>query len=286
MSQTEPNACFNGQILPLNEIAISPSDRGFLYGDSLFETVRVHAGKPFRWEQHMARLSSGADIIDLRLPFSADEFLSQTERLIQQSANANCIMRLAVSRGAGERGYGFTGDEQPNSLIAIHPLPKQNSTLLSLVSTDARVAKDDPLARIKSSNKLGSILAKRLAKQNGADDGLILNSDGNITETSSANVFWTQDGILRTPPVTDGVLPGVTRELVIDLAAELGQAVREESVSPSELQQAEAVFATNTATGIRAVGQVDGFALPGHPLVEQLVEAYDAELARHTSHAG
>ena len=154
------------------------------------------------------------------------------------------------------------------------------------MSTDARVAKDDPLARIKSGNKLGSILAKRLAKQNGANDGLILNSDGNITETSSANVFWTRDGILRTPPVTDGVLPGVTRELVIHLAAALGQAVREESVSPSELQQAEAVFATNTATGIRAVGQVDGFALPGHPLVEQLVEAYDAELARHTSHAG
>ena len=156
----------------------------------------------------MARLSSGADIIDLRLPFSADEFLSQTERLIQHSANANCILRLAVSRGAGERGYGFTGDEQPNSLIAIHPLPKQNSTPLSLVSTDARVAKDDPLARIKSGNKLDSIVAKRLAKQNGADDGLILNSDGNITETSSANVFWTRDGILRTPPVTDGVCPG------------------------------------------------------------------------------
>ena len=86
--------------------------------------------------------------------------------------------------------------------------------------------------------------------------------------------------------MTDGVLPGVTRELVIDLAAELGQAVREESVSPSELQQAEAVFATNAATGIRAVGQVDGFALPGHPLVEQLVEAYDVELARHASNAG
>ena len=285
MSQAGTYAVFNGQILPQNEVAISPSDRGFLYGESLFETVRVHAGMPFRWEQHMARLSFGADVVDLRLPFSTDEFLGQTERLIRQNDIAICIARLTVSRESGERGYGFTGHEQSNSLITIHPLPKPHVTPITLVSTDARVAKDDPLARIKSGNKLSSILAKRLARQDGTDDGLILNSDGNITETSSANVFWMRDGILRTPPVTDGVLSGVIRELVIDLASALGQAVREESVSPTELQQAEAVFVTNAATGIRAVGQVNGVALPGHPLIEQLVEAHDAELARHTAQA-
>ena len=286
MSQAETYAVFNGQIQPLEKVAISPSDRGFLYGDSLFETVRVHNGKPFRWEQHMTRLNSGADIIELRLPFSPDEFLGQTEKLIKQSAKADCVVRLTVARGVGERGYGLTGNELPNSLITIHPLPKPGGTPLTVVSTDARVANDDPLARIKSGNKLGSILAKRLAKRAGADDGLILNSDGNITETSSANVFWIRDGTLRTTPVSDGVLPGVTRGLIIDLASALGQAVREESVSPAELQQAETVFVTNAAAGIRAVGQVDGVALPGHPLVGQLVEAYAAEQARHADRAG
>ena len=151
------------------------------------------------------------------------------------------------------------------------------------MATSARVAVGDPLAKVKSANKLGSVLAKREANAQGADDGLILNSDGNVTETSSANLFWVEDGTLRTPPVSDGVLPGVTRRLVLGLAPALGQAVREESAAPGRLQQAEAVFVTSAATGVVAVGQVGGVALGTHPLVGQLQDAYEAELARHAA---
>jgi branched-subunit amino acid aminotransferase/4-amino-4-deoxychorismate lyase len=112
---------------------------------------------------------------------------------------------------------------------------------------------------------------------------LILNSDGNVTETSSANLFWVEGGTLHTPPVSDGVLPGVTRRLVVGLASALGQAVREESVASDRLQQADAVFVTSAATGIIAVSQVNGGALGTHPLVCQLQGAYDAELARHAA---
>jgi branched-subunit amino acid aminotransferase/4-amino-4-deoxychorismate lyase len=139
------------------------------------------------------------------------------------------------------------------------------------------------LAKLKSANKLGSILAKREATAQGADNGFILNSDGNITEASSANLFWVEDGTLRTPPVSDGVLPGITRRLVIGLVSAIGQAIHEESTDSDRLQQADAVFVTSAATGIVAVGQVDGAALDAHPLVGQLQDAYDAELARHAA---
>jgi len=193
------------------------------------------------------------------------------------------VMRITLSRGVGQRGYGVTGEEQPTLLITQHPLPASPIQPLSLVVTSVRVAVGNPLAKVKSVNKLDSILAKRDATSQGADDGLIVNSEGNLTETSSANLFWMEDRTLRTPPVSDGVLPGVTRRLVISLASVLGQAVREESVDLDRLQQAEAAFVTSAATGIIAVGQVNGTELGTHPLLGQLQDAYEAELAGNTA---
>ena len=283
MNPAKRHACFNGHLLPSDEVSIAANDRGFLYGDSLYETIRIHASQPFLWELHTKRLIAGAEVIGLKLPFSGEDLYGQTKKLIERNKETDCVVRLMVSRGIGERGYGTTGLETPTTLITTHPLPDRQTKPITIVTTPARVAKEDPLAQIKSGNKLTSIMAKRLAKQSNADDGLILNSDRNVTETSSANIFWIQDGILRTPPQSDGVLPGTTRHLVIDLATALGQAPREQSVSSCALKKAEAVFVTSAATGIRAVGQVDRDTLPGHPLVEQLMAAYESELAKSTS---
>ena len=282
MNPAKRHACFNGHLLPSDEVSIAANDRGFLYGDSLYETIRIHASHPFLWELHTKRLIAGAEVIGLKLPFSGEDLYGQTKKLIERNKETDCVVRLMVSRGNGERGYGTTGLETPTTVITTHPLPDRQTKPITIVTTSARVAKEDPLAQIKSGNKLTSILAKRLAKQSDADDGLILNSDRNVTETSSANIFWIHDGILRTPPQSDGVLPGTTRHLVIALATALGQAPREQSVSSGSLKQAEAVFVTSAATGIRAVGQVDRDALPGHPLVEQLMAAYESELAKIT----
>ena len=231
----------------------------------------------------MMRFTDGAVSLGIALPQTTESLLGNVHELIRRNSMSESVMRIALSRGVGERGYGVTGEEQPTLLITQHSPPTTPAKPLSLVSTSARVAIGDPLAKVKSANKLGSILAKRDAAAQGADDGLILNSDGNITETSSANLFWVEGGTLHTPPVSDGVLPGVTRRLVVGLASALGQAVREESVASDRLQRAEAVFVTSAATGIVAVGQVDGAALGEHPLVCQLQDAYDAELARHAA---
>ena len=283
MSAPFSTASLNGRFLPLDEAQVSANDRGFLYGDGVFETIRIHDGRPFLWDCHMMRFADGSESLGIDLPQSTESLLDDVLELTSRNDSPESLVRIALSRGVGQRGYGVTGDEQPTLLITQHPLPQALSKPLSLVTTTARVAVDDPFARVKSANKLASILAKRQATEQRADDGLILNSDGDVTETSSANVFWVEDGALRTPPISDGVLPGVTRRLVIDLAPALGQAVREESAAPDRLQQAKAVFVTSAATGIRAIGQVDGTALGTHPLVGQLQDAYKAELGRHAA---
>ena len=279
-------ASLNGHFLPLDEAQVSASDRGFLYGDGLFETIRIHDGRPFLWDWHMMRFMDGSESLGIALPQSTESLLGIVRELTRRNDVTESLVRITLSRGVGQRGYGLTGDEQPTLLITQHPLPQSLSKPLSLVTTTARIAVDDPLAMVKSANKLDSVLAKREAMRQRADDGLILNSDGNVTEISSANVFWVENGALRTPPISDGVLPGVTRRLVIDLAPALGQAVREESAAPDRLQQAEAGFVTSAATGIRAIGQVDSTALGSHPLVGQLQDAYEAELARHDANCG
>ncbi|HJO09985.1 MAG TPA: aminodeoxychorismate lyase [Verrucomicrobiota bacterium] len=262
---------------------IAANDRGFLYGDGLFETIRIHAQRPFLWEWHMIRFIDGAGSLQIPLPQSKESLLVNVQELAKLNSDPESVMRISLTRGAGERGYSVTGDEKPTLLITQHPLPTPPNKPLSLVGTRARIAVGDPLSKVKSANKLISVLAKCEAAEQGADDGLILNSDGNVTETSSANLFCIKNNTLFTPPVSDGVLPGVSRRLVIDLASALGQTVREESVALDFLQLAEAVFVTSTTMGIIVVGQVDGVAVASHPLVAQLQDAYVAELARHAA---
>ena len=276
-------ASLNGRLVSLDEAQVSASDRGFLYGDGLFETIRIHAGRPFLWEWHMMRFTDGSEYLGITLPQSTGTLLGTVRELTDRNGCPKSVVRITLSRGTGQRGYAVSGDETPTLLITQHPLPSPPSKPLSLVTTTARVAVGDPLAQVKSANKLDSILAKREATAKQADDGLMLNSSGNATETSSANLFWVENGVLHTPPISDGVLPGVTRRLVIDLASALGQAVREESGAPERLRQAEAVFVTSSATGVIAVGQLDSSTLGTNPLVAQLQAAQEAELARHAA---
>jgi len=282
MKQTNSYALLNGEITLKEKVSVLPNDRGFLYGDGIYETIRVHHGKPFLWEWHITRLIAGAETIKLKIPLTPLELLENTKKLIELNKSNNCIARLTITRGPGERGYNFTGNETPTSLITLHEIPPTDKKSISLSITNIRVATGDILTTIKSNNKLGSVMAKQFAKEKNKDDGLIINSDGNITETSSANIFCIKDGIIRTPPINDGVLPGVTRRLALSLASKLGLAVQEESIAPIKLEQATAIFVTSTATGIRYVEQIDDTIFPKHQLVDQLQKSYDEELSKHT----
>jgi hypothetical protein len=167
MSSTDPVAFLNGGFSSASMARISAGDRGFLYGDGLFESICVHDARPFLWEWHMMRFTDGAVSLGITLPQTTDSLLGNVHELIRRNDGPECIVRIALSRGVGERGYGVTGEEQPTLLITQHPLPPKPGKPLSLVSTSARVAVDDPLAKLKSANKLGSILAKREATAQG-----------------------------------------------------------------------------------------------------------------------
>ena len=196
MKQTNSYALLNGEIILKEKAAISPNDRGFLYGDGIYETIRIHHGKPFLWEWHMTRLIAGAETIKLKIPLTPLEILEKTKELIYLNGSKNCIARLTVTRGSSERGYDFTGDEISTSLICLYEMPATEKKSVSLSITNTRVATGDILTKIKSNNKLSSIMAKRFAKERNTDDGLMINSEGNITETSSANIFCIKDGAL------------------------------------------------------------------------------------------
>ena len=282
MKPTNSYALLNGTITQKEKVSILPNDRGFLYGDGIYETIRVHHGKPFLWQWHMNRLTAGAETINLKIPLTPLVLLEKTKRLIELNKSNNCIVRLTITRGPGERGYDYTGNETPTLLVTTHEIPAMEKNSISLSITNIRVATGDILTTIKSNNKLGAVMAKRFAKAQNTDDGLMLNSDGNITETSSANIFCINDGILRTPPIYDGLLPGVTRRLTLGLASSIGLIVKEESITPKKLEQANAIFVTSAATGIRNVEKIEDTIFPKNQLVNQLQKAYDEELSKLT----
>ena len=153
MEQTNSYALLNGQIIKKDKATISPNDRGFIYGDGIYETIRIHHGKPFLWEWHMTRLIAGAETIKLKLPLTPLEILEKTKELIYLNGSKNCIARLTVTRGSSERGYDFTGDEISTSLICLYEMPATGKKNVSLSITNTRVAASDIFTKIKSNNK-------------------------------------------------------------------------------------------------------------------------------------
>ena len=266
----------NGQFVPEDQAVVPVFDRGFLYGDGVFETMRVYHGMPFRWAQHWDRLRRGAELLRLRLPFAAAELRHQANELVRLNRLGDCILRLAVSRGTGPRGYSFKGGGPATVVMSTHPLPAGRAEPggWRLATSSLRVLAGDPLAAVKSSNKLLHILARAEAEEQGADEALLLNERGEIAEAASANVFWMAGGVLRTPPVQCGALAGVTRALVFELCTGLGAPCREEASRPEALLTAEGVFLTSSAVEIGQVSSLDGYAIPSWPKLAELRRAY------------
>jgi aminodeoxychorismate lyase len=276
----------NGEFVPAESAVVSVFDRGFLYGDGLFETVRVSGGKPFRWEQHDARLRRGAEFLKLRVPFAPAELRRLIGELIECNAMREAILRLTLSRGVGLRGYSTKGTETPTLVMALHPSPAldpQNPPSVRLATASIRVPADDALATFKSCNKLPQILARAEAESRGADEAILLNTRGEVAETAAGNLFWVTGGVVQTPPLAAGVLAGVTRAVIVELCAALGVATKEAVIGVMGLRQAEGVFATNSLMGIAEALELDGQPLRRSPLVGKLQSAYHALLSQESS---
>lgn len=276
----------DGQFVSEDRAMVPVTDRCFRYGDGLFETLRVCHGVPFRWEDHWRRFQAGARLLDIRIPGSAEETLRWAVELCGRNRCQSGVLRYQLSRGSGPRGYSPHGAGRPMLVMSAEEGgPGALPTVPARLRTSSyRVTGGNFLGGHKTANKLLQVLARAEAERQGADEALLLTQDGFVAEAGAANLFWVQDGQLVTPPVELGIVPGITRKLVMDLAKSEGWPTQEVLVSASLLPEAEGIFLTQSASGIVPVGELDGRPVAvnamGRTLRERLERLVEEETRR------
>lgn len=267
----------NGKFVPEEQAVVSVFDRSFLYGDGLFETIRIFNGRLFRWEQHMERLRQGADFLRIKPPFTQAQLFAFALKLITKNKIPDCLLRLTLSRGIGAPGYSPGNAKNPVLVMFLRPLPKMGQGRMrqwNLIASSFRLPSNDPLAHFKTCNKLPPVLARAEADAAGADEALLSNTDGFIVEGASSNLFWIKHGIICTPPLTAGILQGVTRALVFEIASQRGIPLREKNIRLKDLTQTEGIFLSLSSLGIVEAKSLDRKTLKRSPLTGQIARAY------------
>jgi len=278
-----------GKFVTEPEAVISVLDRGFLYGDGLFETMRVCQGRIFRWRDHWRRLQSGGEFLGIRLPMNEETLHEAALELARRNQLADAFLRLTVSRGVGPRGYSPKGADQPTLTMTTHPMPESNDREMprwKLITSSIRVAAGEPLTQFKTCNKLAQIMARAEADAVGAHEALVCNTDGFVVEASSSNLFWLEGQTACTPPVASGILPGVTRTVVLELCEALAVPTKEALVRPEQLRGSDGIFLSLSTAGIAPAIELDGCPLPVPGLAQTLRKEYQALLLRETAHPG
>ena len=273
----------NGEFVPEERAVVSIFDRAFRYGDALFEAVLVRNGKLFRWLQHIERLENSARFLRIALPCSGARLHEDAQRLIAVNELQDSVLRVQLSRGTGPRGYAPSGEEKPFIVMSLHPAPGRDSIQSlrwMLTVSSLRIATNDPLPHHKTCSRLVQVFAAAEARERRADESLLLNTNGEVTEGSTSNVFWIENGAVCTPPLTVGALPGVTRAIAFELCDALGVPRKEKTIGPEELLSCEGVFLSLTSRGIVEADSIDGKALPRSPTTSRLREAFEALLER------
>ncbi len=253
----------DGKIVEEGQARVAVTDHGLLYGDGIFEGMRVIAGRVFRIERHLDRLEFGARTLLLNLPFARAEIRRIVEDTVRAFAQREAYVRLVVTRGEGPLGVDPTTCPQAKLFCIVNTIKlfseEQREYGLNMITSSYRRPSADVLdVRVKSLNYLGSVLAKLEARQQSADEALLLNQRGHIAEAAVANVFALRGSALITPPASDGCLEGINRSAVMELARQLGLEVRVESIGRADLFQADEVFLTGSGAGIVAVRSLDG----------------------------
>ena len=254
----------NGDLVPADEARIDPRDRGFLLGDGVFETLAANAGRLFRLADNVARMGRGADLLGLPAPPGDAAMLDAALATLAANglAHDDASLRITYTRGPGPRGLLAPSNPETTLLITAAPAMPTPRPATAMVSGQRR-NEHAPSARIKSLAYLDNLLARREAAQAGADEGLMCNGGGALACASAANLFMVEEGILLTPPIADGALPGVTRAVVLGLAGGAGIAVEETSIAPLRLGRAAEAFLTNSLIGVRPLVALDGRPIGG-----------------------
>lgn len=280
----------NGEIVDRNKACISVLDHALLYGDGVFEGIRIYNRMVFRLEDHLNRLAHSAKAIHLKLPMGLLEIRGQILRTAKEFNQDNAYIRLVVTRGEGLLGLDPSSCSESRVICIIDQIklyPNQGSKEgIDLITSSFRRPSSDILdPRVKSLNYLNSVMAKMEAKRYGADEALLLNQMGMIAEASGANVFIVLDRVLTTPPTTDGALPGITRRSVIEIAQSLNLAVQEKTIGRYELLDVDEVFLTGSGARISKVRSLDGQRIGSSdnwPVTDQICDAFDSFTKTHS----
>ncbi len=269
----------NGSLIPRSQASISALDYGFLYGYGLFETMRAYGGRVFRLDSHLRRLARSAEI--LGLPIGTLDLKGAVMNTIQANQLSEARVRITISIGEGGMVPDPSTCDKPTVLILAghyRPYPEQvyQKGFRAVVSSIRRNSQS-PLSRLKSANYLESILAKQEARAAGVEEALCLNEKGLLAEASMSNIFLVTDGTLRTPGQDSGILPGITRETILELASPLGINTLEQDIRLDELFHAQEAFLTNSLIEVMPLIEVDGKPIgsgrPG-PVTRRLIADY------------
>jgi branched-chain amino acid aminotransferase len=253
----------NGTIQPADRAVVPVFDHGFLYGEGVYETLRTYDRVPFLFDRHVARLRQSAALMALGVPFTDDELDGRVrETMAAQPASGELYIRILLTRGVGELSYDPAVCPTPTLVIIVKPLvapPDRTFTDgIRLAMVSLRRNHPDALNPvIKSNNLLNNALAMQEAYRRGADEALMLNQAGDVAECSQSNIFIVRNGQVLTPPLSAGLLPGVTREFVIELARGLGWTALETRLTPADVAKADEVFITGTTREVTPVAAID-----------------------------
>ena len=257
-----------GEFVKKEDAVVSVFDHGFLYGDGVFEGIRVYSGNVFRLDAHLKRLFESAQSIMLKIPYTQEELTQLIVDTIRKNELDSAYIRVVVSRGKGNLGLDPSSCPKPNVIIIAEQLalyPKEfYERGIKIASVASRRNRPDVLSpQVKSLNYLNNILVKLEANQAGVQEALMLNDQGYVTEGSADNIFIVKNGVIYTPPVYLGALEGITRNAIIDVARAKGYEVKESPFTRHDVYVADEVFLTGTAVEVIAVISVDGREISG-----------------------
>ena len=278
MADIEGKVFINGEIVPASEAYISVFDRSFLYGDGVFETLRTYNKKIFLLDRHLERLYSSALLIRLIIPWSKEWIKNAAKKTVAQNAGQNdLLLRITVSRGAQRGGFLPGTEVRPTIVMTTREIDEDDlmGTWKVIVSKTIRNDKRsiDPMA--KSANYLNNIIAGLEGRDGGADEAIMVNNNGKVTEGCVSNVFIVKEGVIITPPITDWLLMGITREQVIKLARSSAFTVIEESIERDDLYGADEIFLTLSSQGIVPVTDINGKKIINGDITGKLISEFN-----------
>lgn len=279
----------NGTFAPLEQVTISPDDRGFQFGDGVYEVVSVFDGHPFLLAEHLARLKFSAGEIRLALPYSPEAWREKLMEGVKRCGYRSCKVYIQVTRGVAPREHAFPSQATPTVLMTFREMVNLDSEL-QRTGVKAITVPDERWGRcdIKSLNLLPNVLAKQRAKEAGAFEAVFIR-DGEVTEGTASNVMTVREGAIHTPPCDHRILAGVTRKILLEVAEKSGVSVFAHSMPVSELFEADEVFLVGTTITVLPVVEIDRRAIGGGkvgPVNQMLIAAYRKFMSDWREHSG